>query len=118
MKLFLSGVPAKFAGKKQGPPQVAGFRGPRGARYYPKNLTPDRETGIGKWTEAQFINALKEQKRPDGTWYDDSEMPGDNLKNLKTEDAQAIYRYLRTIKPIKNMVPANISPGKGRGTRR
>ncbi|MFQ5852858.1 MAG: c-type cytochrome [Candidatus Binatia bacterium] len=110
LKLYLSGVPAKFAGAKKGPPQVAGFRGRRGARYYPKNLTPDPQTGIGKWTEDQFVRAFTERTRPDGTKYDKSQMPWERYRNMKEEDIRAIYRYLRTIKPIKNKVPENIPP--------
>ncbi len=110
MKLFLSGVPAKFAGVKKGPPQVAGFPGPRGARYYPKNLTPDADTGIGKWTEDLFVRAFKDGIRPDGTQYDKSEMQWKRYKNMKEEDIRAVYRYLRSIKPIKNKVPKNVPP--------
>ncbi|TAJ77021.1 c-type cytochrome [bacterium] len=110
LNLYLSGVPAKFAGAKVGPPQVAGFPGPKGAKYYPKNITPDPETGIGKWSEEQFLRAFKERTRPDGTKYDNSDMPWDSYKNMKEEDVRAIYRYLRTIKPINNKVPANVPP--------
>ncbi len=112
MKLLLSGVPAKFAGKKKGPPQVAGFPGRGGARYYPKNLTPHSETGIGKWTESQFVRAFKTMTRPDGTRYGKSQMPWDEVKNMKEADIKAIYRYLRTIKAIDNKVPKNIPPKK------
>jgi mono/diheme cytochrome c family protein len=110
MKLYLSGVPAKFAGKKKGPPQIAGFRGRKGARYYPKNITPDRETGIGKWTENQFLRAFEQGIRPDGTKYDKSAMPWETYRNMKEEDIRAMYRYLMTIKPIRNKVPENIPP--------
>ena len=110
LNLYLSGVPAKFAGAKVGPPQVAGFPGSKGAKYYPKNITPDPETGIGKWSEEQFLRAFKERTRSDGTKYDNSDMPWDSYKNMKEEDIRAIYKYLRTIKPISNKVPANIPP--------
>ncbi len=110
MNLYLSGVPEKFAGVKIGPPQVAGFPGPGGAKYYPKNITPDPETGIGKWSEEQFVKTLKTSIRPDGTRYDSSDMPWNYFKNMKEEDIRAIYRYLRTVKPIRNKVPANVSP--------
>jgi hypothetical protein len=110
MNLYLSGVPAKFAGVKVGPPQVAGFPGPKGAKYYPKNITPDAETGIGNWSEEQFVRAYKERTRPNGTKYDNSDMPWDTYKNMKEEDVRAIYRYLKTIKPISNKVPENIPP--------
>jgi hypothetical protein len=110
MNLYLSGVPAKFAGAKEGPPQVAGFPGPKGARFYPKNLTPDPETGMGKWTEEQFVKALKEGVRPDGTKYPRSQMEWEFYGNMTEADIRAMYRYLRTIKPIKNKVPDNIPP--------
>lgn len=110
MTLFLSGVPEKFAGTKQGPPQIAGYPGPRGARFYPKNLTPDDETGLGKWSESDFVKAFKEGVRPDGSKYEASAMPWELFRNMREEDSRAIYRYLRTIKPIHNKVPANIPP--------
>jgi mono/diheme cytochrome c family protein len=110
MSLYLSGVPAKFAGVKEGPPQVAGFPGPKGARYYPSNITPDPETGIGKWTEEQFVRALRDRVRRDGSKYDKSQMEWEIYANMKEEDVRAIYRYLKTVKPIKNKVPANIRP--------
>jgi len=110
MSLFLSGVPAKFAGAKAGPPQVAGFPGPRGSRFYAKNITPDPETGIGKWTEEQFVQTFRHGVRPDGVRYATSPMEWNIYANMKEQDARAIYRYLRTIKPISNKVPANIPP--------
>lgn len=109
-RLFLSGVPAKFAGAKAGPPQVAGFPGPRGSRVYAANLTPDPETGIGRWTEDQFVRTMKHGVRPDGAKYVVSPMEWDIYANMKEEDARAIYRYLRTVKPISNRAPANIPP--------
>lgn len=110
MNLYLSGVPVKFAGVQEGPPQVAGFPGPKGARYYPANITPDPETGIGRWTEEQFVRAFKGGLRPDGSKYDKSPMEWEIYVNMREEDARAIFRYLRTVKPIKNKVPENILP--------
>ncbi len=108
--LFLSGVPAKYVGVKEGPSQVAGFPGPRGARVYAKNLTPDMDTGIGKWSEEQFVKTFKTGIRPDGVKYAVTPMEWNIYGNMKEEDVRAIYRYLRTIKPISNKVPANIPP--------
>ncbi len=110
MSLFLSGVPAKFAGAKAGPPQVTGFPGPRGSRVYAKNLTPDPETGIGRWTEDQFVQTFKTGVRPDGVKYRLSPMEWNIYANMKEADVRAIYRFLRTVKPISNRVPANIPP--------
>lgn len=108
--LFLSGVPAKYAGIKEGPSQVAGFPGPRGARYYAKNITPDNDTGLGKWTEEQFVQALKSGVRPDGTKYVQSPMEWNIYRNMTEEDLRAMYRYLRMIKAVSNQPPANIPP--------
>ena len=110
MKLYLSGVPAKYAGTTVGRTQVAGFPGPRGARFYAKNLTPDPETGLGRWSEEQFVQTFKNGVRPDGTKYAVSAMEWNIYANMKEEDVRAIYRYLRTIKAISNKVPANIPP--------
>ncbi len=108
--LLLSGVPEKFAGKTVGPPQIAGYPGANGARFYPKNLTPDDDTGLGKWSEADFVRAFKQGVRPDGSRYEPSAMPWELFRNMREEDSRAIYRYLRTLKPIHNKVPANIPP--------
>ena len=110
MSLYLSGVPAKYAGTKVGRPQVAGFPGPRGARFYAANLTPDPETGLGRWSEEQFVRTFKHGVRPDGTKYATSPMEWNIYANMKEEDVRAIYHYLRTIKAIPNKVPANIPP--------
>ena len=110
MNLYLSGVPAKYAGTKVGRSQVAGFPGPRGARVYAKNLTPDPETGLGGWSEEQFVRTFKHGVRPDGSKYSISPMEWDIYANMKEEDVRAMYRYLRTIKAIPNKVPANIPP--------
>ena len=110
MSLYLSGVPAKYAGTKVGRSQVAGFPGPRGARFYAANLTPDPKTGLGRWSEEQFVRTFKHGVRPDGTKYATSPMEWNIYANMKEEDVRAIYRYLRTIKAIPNKVPANIPP--------
>jgi hypothetical protein len=110
MNLYLSGVPSKYAGTKVGRSQVAGFPGPRGARFYAKNLTPDPETGLGRWSEEQFVQTFKNGVRSDGTKYAVSPMEWNIYANMKEEDVRAMYRYLRTIKAIPNKVPANIPP--------
>jgi mono/diheme cytochrome c family protein len=110
MSLYLSGVPAKYAGTKVGRSQVAGFPGPGGARFYAANLTPDPKTGLGRWSEEQFVRTFKHGVRPDGAKYSTSPMEWNIYANMKEDDVRAIYRYLRTIKAIPNKVPANIPP--------
>ncbi len=77
------------------------------------NLTSD-DTGIGTWSEEQFIIALTEGKskgirsaRPLLP-----PMPWQNYVNIKREDAIAIFAFLKTTKPVENIVPQPISPDK------
>ena len=114
--LEMSGVPAKNADKRKGPPQNVGFPGPFGMRSYPSNLTPDKETGIGNWTEADWLNAFRKRVNPQGKKYAHTQMEWDVYRNIKDADLKAIFAYLRTMKPVKNKAPTNIAPkfpGKG-----
>ncbi len=66
-----------------------------------RNLTPDKETGIGNWTEAQFVKTVKEGMRSNGTMIRYPMMP---YGVLRESEIKAIYVYLRTIPAIKNEV--------------
>lgn len=71
------------------------------------NLTSS-ETGIGNWSEAQFIKAIREGKYKG---MDNSRpllppMPWFVYKNMNDEDLKSIFAYLQTIKPVENIVPA------------
>lgn len=72
-------------------------------KVYSKNITPDMETGIGRYTDAEIARALYYGVRPDGTVVFDF-MP---FHNISMEDMTAIISYLRVQKPVKNKVPAN-----------
>ncbi len=67
------------------------------------NITPDPETGIGTWSEAQIVTALRDGKRPDGTIIGPP-MPIPVYRQLSDRDAQAIAAYLRSVKPIRHAV--------------
>src|SRR5215475_3010594 len=67
------------------------------------NITPDPETGIGKWTEAEIVSALRNGKRPDGTVIGPP-MPIRFYRRLSDRDAAAIAAYLRSLKPIPHEV--------------
>jgi cytochrome c553 len=71
---------------------------------YAPNITPDPETGIGKWTDAQLITAIREGKRPDGTLIGPP-MPVGLYRGMSDNDVRAIVAYLRAAKPVKNQVP-------------
>lgn len=67
------------------------------------NISPDPETGIGKWTEAQIVTALRDGKRPDDTIIGPP-MPIPAYRQLSDRDAAAIAAYLRSLKPIRHAV--------------
>ena len=71
------------------------------------NITPDRETGIGAWTDAQIITAIREGKRPDGTIIGPP-MPFGLYRGISDSDAAAIVAYLRAVKPVRNKVPKSV----------
>ncbi len=122
-ELLLSGYPAdrpivKFDSKliKEGfamlYPDLTGAAGPWGVSFA-ANLTPD-ESGIGNWTEEQFKKALKEGKYKgmDGGRMLLPPMPWVNYINLADEDLHAMFMYLKSLKPVKNIVPQPITPDK------
>ncbi len=67
------------------------------------NITPDKETGIGKWTDAQIIDAIRNGKRPDGTTIGPP-MPIAFYRGMSDRDVKAIVAYLRHVKPVHNQV--------------
>jgi mono/diheme cytochrome c family protein len=79
------------------------FDDPDVGHIVPPNITPDPETGIGKWTEAQIVTAMRDGKRPDGTIIGPP-MPIPVYSRLSDSDARAIAAYLRSVKPIRNAV--------------
>jgi len=85
--------------------------GPWGASFS-ANLTSD-ETGIGSWTEEQFRKALTQGKFKglDNTRPLLPPMPWENYQNIKDEDIKAIFAFLKSTKPVKNVVPTPIAPG-------
>ena len=68
------------------------------------NITPDRETGIGTWTNVQIIDAIRDGKRPDGSVIGPP-MPIGLYRELSDTDVKAIVAYLRSVKPVKNAIP-------------
>ena len=71
------------------------------------NISSD-ETGIGNWSEQQFITALRKGKLKglEGSRDLLPPMPWFVYKNLTDDDLRSIYAYLKTTKPVKNVVPA------------
>jgi hypothetical protein len=91
-------------------PDLTATIGPWGTSFA-GNLTPD-ETGIGNWSEEQFKKALTQglYKGLEGGRMLLPPMPWNHYAYLKDEDVTAIFLYLKSIKPVRNIVPAAIPP--------
>jgi mono/diheme cytochrome c family protein len=74
-----------------------------GAIYSP-NLTPDRDTGIGGWSDDDFYRALHEGIAPDGSHYYPV-FPYPNFTRMTHDDVLAIHAYLATLQPVHNTTP-------------
>jgi hypothetical protein len=90
--------------------ELTSAAGPWGVSFA-ANLTSD-ETGIGNWTEAQFINAIRHGKYKglDGSRDLLPPMPWPMYRNLSDDDLKSIFAYLKSTRPIQNLVPAPIAP--------
>ncbi len=75
--------------------------GPMGTIPVP-NLTPDLETGIGRYEDQQLFRMLRHSVKPDGTATMSPMMP---FTDMADQDLVAIVSYLRSTEPIKNAVP-------------
>ena len=73
------------------------------------NITPDSETGIGAWSDDQFVRALREGKGHDGELLYPA-MPYPYYTKLTESDALAIRAYLNTVTPVRNAVVSNKLP--------
>ncbi len=85
------------------------WSGPWGVSFT-RNLTPDKETGLGDWTEQNFIATIRTGKRMGKGRDLLPPMPWPAFKNMEDEDLKAIFAYLRSIPAIKNSVPEPIPP--------
>ncbi|MBX2891167.1 MAG: c-type cytochrome [Saprospiraceae bacterium] len=77
------------------------MRNEAGEPVFSANLTMDKETGLGNWTEQQFIEAVRFGKKPDGGMLSRPMAPHSMLTD---EEVSAIFAYLKTVPVIKNPV--------------
>jgi hypothetical protein len=83
---------------------LTAWSGPWGMTYA-ANITPDKNTGLGIWTEDMFIKAIRTGKHM-GTSRDiQPPMPWQDYQNATDDDLKAVFAYLRTVPPIVNHVP-------------
>ena len=88
-----------------------GFEMPGLGVFYGPNLTPDKETGLGAWSEADIVKALQTGVRPDGRRLAPV-MPWPAFARLTPADAKAIAAYLRSLPPVRNKVPGPFGAGQ------
>ncbi len=69
-------------------------------RFYGPNLTPDNETGLGKWTADDFWRALHNGKAPDGSLLYPA-FPYPSYRNVSRADADALYAYLGSLPAVE-----------------
>jgi mono/diheme cytochrome c family protein len=118
MSRVLSGHPADV--KVAAPPRLSGgwlvainttntaWSGPWGVSYT-TNLTPDRATGIGAWTEQNFIDAIRKGRKAGVGRPLLPPMPWPNYAKMTDDDLKAMFAFLRSIPPIRNAVPAAVA---------
>lgn len=88
---------------------MTAWSGPWGVSFT-ANLTPDPETGLGKWTAQMFRDTFRTARRMGQGRALLPPMPVQHYNNLTDGDLAAIYAYLRSIPPIRNRVPEPIPP--------
>lgn len=81
-----------------------GFQIPGLGVFYPPNLTPDAETGLGKWSEDEIIAAVRTGARPDGRELAPV-MPWRSYAALSDHDAKALAAYLKSLPAVRHQVP-------------
>lgn len=106
-------TPGHFLGQPDASRYLAGsdvgFEIPGLGTFYGPNLTPDPETGLGGWTEAEIIDAFTTGVRPDGRVLAPV-MPWMGYSRFTPEDASAIAAYLISLPPVANRAPGPFGP--------
>ncbi|MER9627883.1 cytochrome c [Mesorhizobium sp. M0296] len=92
-----------------------GFEIPGLGVFVARNITPDRETGIGSWTPEQIVTAIQTGERPDGRILAPI-MPWRDFAHLTADDAMAIAAFLQSVKPVSHQVPGPFKPGEAVST--
>ena len=76
---------------------------PKGFPENPSNITPDSATGIGRWSEADFVRTIRTGVNPSGDTLHPI-MPWRELRRMTDDDLRAIYLFLRTVPPVHHDV--------------
>ncbi|HEX7086163.1 MAG TPA: hypothetical protein VF198_07350 [Vicinamibacterales bacterium] len=92
---------------------MTSWGGPWGVSFT-ANLTPDKETGLGTWTEEMFIATIKSGRHQGKGRPILPPMTGvlNAVRSLTDEDLRAVFAYLQSINPVRNKVPEPIDPAE------
>jgi mono/diheme cytochrome c family protein len=88
-----------------------GFGVPKLGVFFPPNLTPDKNTGLGSWSEADIIRAFREGVRPDGRSLAPA-MPWRSYAALTDQDATDLAVYLKSLRATARKVPGPFGPNE------
>ena len=88
-----------------------GFQIPSLGIFYPPNLTSDRKTGLGQWSEQDIVTVLRTGVRPDGRELAPA-MPWRSYAKLTDEDVKAVAAYLKSLPAVDHAVPGPIGPSE------
>ncbi|MCH7695795.1 MAG: c-type cytochrome [Proteobacteria bacterium] len=83
---------------------------PKCGSIYSKNITPDKETGLGDWNDEQIANAIRAGISKDGRLLCATAMPWQAYAKFSDADINAIIAYLRAIPPKSHKIPLNEPP--------
>ena len=108
-------TPGYFFGKPDASKYLGGsdvgFAIPGLGVFVGPNLTPDKETGLGKWSEQEVVTALTTGKTPEGRELAPI-MPWRAFAGLTRFDAHAIAAFLKSLPPVHNQVPGPFGPSQ------
>jgi mono/diheme cytochrome c family protein len=108
-------TPGHFLGKPDTARELGGsevgFEIPGLGVFYGPNLTPDKETGLGTWSESDIVKAIQTGVRPDGRGLVPI-MPWPAFAKLTRPDAEAIAAYLKSLSAVRNQVPGPFGPSQ------
>ena len=99
-----------LAGSRTGIAYTSPLDNKRPGVVFPPNITPEKTTGIGEWSDRQIADAIRSGIGRHGNRRI-ATMPWQGYANMSDDDVGAIVSYLRSIRPIKHEVPEAVEPG-------
>ncbi|BDG03234.1 diheme cytochrome c-553 [Anaeromyxobacter oryzae] len=88
---------------------MTAWAGPWGVSFT-ANLTPDADTGLGRWTEREFLDTMRSGRHLGRGRSLLPPMPVQAIGQMTDEDLRAVFAYLRSVPPIRNRVPEPLPP--------